>query len=292
MKKIKTKMKLKNERCHSLRYYTKGASISKEYISEEIINLRTKKCIILKLVDIIDFNSTFMIDFHRKVSGDNPVILLGTKTDLLPFDWQKLRIENWLRDQSMKNGLRPKHIKLISSKNGDGIRETVELIENLQRDRDIYVVGVANAGKSSFINKLIDMYQGPKDRKLTTSFLPGTTVDNVVLPLKNGTRIFDTPGIILPHHSITPLLSADELKFVAPKKRISPKIYRMIQGKSLFLGGFARIDFLSGDGHYFLYYFFIFIYFFIFFSFFLLIFIYFFLYFLFFIFFFNIFFFY
>src|SRR5690606_18771630 len=43
-------------------------------------------------------------------------------------------------------------------------------------------------------------------------------------------------------------LNSKELKAVIPKKRLKPAVYRIGPGKTLFIGGLARIDYLEGHG--------------------------------------------
>ena len=66
------------------------------------------------------------------------------------------------------------------------------------RRMDAYVVGAANAGKSSFINYCLKKAPG-KEGALTTSHLPGTTLGVVRVSVMAGQyALFDTPGIIMP----------------------------------------------------------------------------------------------
>ena len=72
----------------------------------------------------------------------------------------------------------------------------------------IYVMGAANVGKSSFINRLLENnYQLKSNKKnqpkkvkdvpqATVSNLPGTTLDFIKIKLPNGVTMIDTPGLI------------------------------------------------------------------------------------------------
>ncbi|WP_444810765.1 GTPase, partial [Streptococcus canis] len=111
--------------------------------------------------------------------------------------------------------------------------------------RNVYVVGVTNVGKSTLINAIIQEVTGDKD-VITTSRFPGTTLDKIEIPLDDGTFIFDTPGIIH-RHQMAHYLSAKDLKVVSPKKEIKPKTYQLNPEQTLFLGGLARFDFISGE---------------------------------------------
>jgi hypothetical protein len=81
--------------------------------------------------------------------------------------------------------------------------------------------------------------------KLTTSVIPGTTLDVIRVPLDQTVSLYDTPGIIMPHQ-LTNSLDAKELKAVIPSKSVDRVSLRLGEGKSLFLGALARIDVLEG----------------------------------------------
>ncbi len=96
------------------------------------------------------------------------------------------------------------------------VDELIELIKKKQQNRDIYVVGSTNVGKSTLINSIIKTLSGVENL-ITTSKFPGTTLDKIEIPLDNGTSLIDTPGIIQ-KDQIAHILSPKDLKLVAPQK--------------------------------------------------------------------------
>jgi len=58
-----------------------------------------------------------------------------------------------------------------------------------------------------------------KEAGITTSSLPGTTLDFIKLDVGKGVALVDTPGLILSHQLTSSLLS-DELKAVFPERSI------------------------------------------------------------------------
>jgi hypothetical protein len=80
---------------------------------------------------------------------------------------------------------------------------------------------------------------------ITTSSLPGTTLDFIKLDVGKGVTLVDTPGLILTHQLTSALLS-DELKAVFPVKSVEHVTLRVGEGKSVMLGGLARIEFVEG----------------------------------------------
>ncbi|KAN0055294.1 hypothetical protein ACTA71_008404 [Dictyostelium dimigraforme] len=268
------------QRCHILKNYGRVAPITIpiEKFKNNLSQLRDLNCLVVKVVDLMDFNGTFIEDF-RDVIGNNPVIVVGNKMDLLPEDIHNDRIEQWIRSEAKKRGLNHiSHVKLISSASGDGIKQFIIELEKLRKSRDVFIVGCSNVGKSTFVNTLVKEYnnrveftnnqkleikkssepltiQEQKDldrekllkslqSKITTSVLPGTTLNLLSLPLWDNSTLFDTPGIDNPRQMIK-ILSIDELKQVIPTKRIKPSLAHMIEGRTLFIGGLVRIDFVG-----------------------------------------------
>jgi len=141
-----------------------------------------------------------------------------------------------------------------------GLEKLLHEMQQLMRQRgvDAYVVGAANAGKSSFLNRCLSHFSkrsGPSRPgasnqlpagRLTTSHLPGTTLDfvRVALPkLRQG--LYATPGLIMPSQHTT-LLTTQELAEVVPKKRTDVVTLRLGEGKAVLLGGLARLTMASG----------------------------------------------
>jgi 30S ribosome assembly GTPase len=52
---------------------------------------------------------------------------------------------------------------------------------------------------------------------ITTSPLPGTTLEFIKIDLADGKSLYDTPGLLVPG-TLTQILTPDELKVVVPKK--------------------------------------------------------------------------
>ena len=94
------------------------------------------------------------------------------------------------------------------------------------------MVGVANVGKSTLINAIIQEITGDQN-VITTSRFPGTTLDKIEIPLDDGSYIYDTPGIIH-RHQMAHYLTAKNLKYVNPKRKSSLKPISLILNKPCF----------------------------------------------------------
>src|SRR5699024_12096797 len=113
------------------------------------------KSSIVKLVDVIDFNGSFIKSLHR-LTGDNPIIIIGNKIDLLPKSTNLNRLKQWMKKEAADLGLTVQDVLLVSAKTGHGYDEAKAAIEFYRKGKDVYVVGSTNVGKSTFINYLIN----------------------------------------------------------------------------------------------------------------------------------------
>lgn len=246
---VLSRKKVLCKRCHQLQNFgsveqklrpgwTDEPTLSQEQFRKLLLPLRQKKAVILALVDLFDFSGSVLPELDQ-IAGDNPVILAANKADLLPSNMGQTRAENWVRReleymnvQSIANigGA----VRLVSCKTGFGINGMMEKAKKLadEMDCDIYVVGAANAGKSTLVNHLLEdhasnraKYGGRKRAgnankwkgSVTTSPLPGTTLKFIKIELGDGRALYDTPGLLVPG-CLTERLTPEELKIVVPKK--------------------------------------------------------------------------
>ncbi|WP_338777251.1 ribosome biogenesis GTPase YqeH [Metabacillus sp. FJAT-52054] len=199
--------------------------------------------LIVKIVDIFDFNGSWISGIQR-FAGNNPILLVANKADILPKSVKKQKLIQWMQREAKENGLKPIDIFLVSSSRGQGVKEVAEAIEHYRDGKDVYVVGCTNVGKSTFINRIIKEVAGEQDL-ITTSHYPGTTLDLIEIPLDDGSALYDTPGIIN-HHQMAHFVNQDDLKLLSPKKEIKPKVFQLNEEQTLFFGGLARFDFIKG----------------------------------------------
>lgn len=234
------------QRCFRLRHYNEIApvSLTDDDFLRLLNQIREANALIVYVVDIFDFNGSLIPGLHRFV-GDNPVLLVGNKEDILPRSLRRSKLRDWIRQQANLAGLRPINTVLVSAKKNHQIDQLLDVIEKHRQNRDVYVVGVTNVGKSTLINQIIKQRTGVQEL-ITTSRFPGTTLDKIEIPLDDGHILVDTPGIIH-QEQMAHVLSPQELKIVAPQKEIKPKTYQLNAEQTLFLGGIARFDYLTGD---------------------------------------------
>lgn len=237
------------QRCHGLQNFgkvvkelrpgwTDEPTLSQEKFRELLRPIRDKSAVIIALVDLFDFSGSVLPELDA-IAGDNPVILAANKADLLPKQMGQARAENWVRRELEYLGTQSianigGAVRLVSCKTGFGVAGMLAKARGLaeEMDCDVYVVGAANAGKSTLINHILarnDDKASDKGSKIragnankikgavTTSPLPGTTLKFIKIDLGEGKALYDTPGLLV-KGTLTQLLTPEELKMVVPKK--------------------------------------------------------------------------
>lgn len=245
-----SKKKVICKRCHGLQNFGKVDEVlrpgwtdepllSQKQFRDLLLPLKQKPAVIIAIVDLFDFSGSVLPELDN-IAGKNPVLLAANKADLLPDKLGPQRAQNWVRRELEYLGVKSianigGAVRLISCKTGFGIPDLLRKARSLAEELDceIYVVGAANAGKSSFINHILERNtmtpeNQEKEKKrpgnqtsrkgaLTTSPLPGTTLKFIKIKLGDGRVLYDTPGLLIPG-TLTQLLTPEELKIVVPTK--------------------------------------------------------------------------
>ncbi|XP_021909453.1 NO-associated protein 1, chloroplastic/mitochondrial [Carica papaya] len=242
--------------------------VSADELREKLSHLRYEKALIIKLVDIVDFNGSFLARV-RDLAGANPIILVITKVDLLPRGTDLNCVGDWVVEATTKKKLNVLSVHLTSSKSLVGIAAVASEIQKEKKGRDVYILGSANVGKSAFINALLKT-MAQKDPaaaaaqkyKPIQSAVPGTTLGPIQIDaFLGGGKLYDTPGVHL-HHRQTAVVHAEDLPDLAPQSRLRGQSFPNFQassedeiadkfksnglnGFSIFWGGLVRIDVLK-----------------------------------------------
>jgi len=236
------------KRCHGLQNFgkvektlrpgwTEEPMLSQEKFRALLKPIREKPAVIIALVDLFDFSGSVLPELDA-IAGDNPVILAANKADLLPTEMGQARAENWVRRELEYLGIKSianvgGAVRLVSCKTGFGIAGMLAKARRLadEMDCDMYIVGAANAGKSTLLNHILEKKDEASGKRgkvragnankfkgaVTTSPLPGTTLKFIKIDLGEGKILYDTPGLLV-NGSLTQLLTPEELKMVVPKK--------------------------------------------------------------------------
>lgn len=231
------------DRCRALQ----GDNVWKAYdalkdVSPEIFTSQLKHIVgrrqfglCICVVDSTDAEHSAMKNLRRSI-GKTPCLLVLNKIDLVPrMIYHDVRV----LEHRIHTIVGAKFLKTfaVSAITGQGVVELAEhLLENL-RGRDVFVVGAANVGKSTLVQRLAKCIADAVDLKgrqakrrrtvannlaVTESHLPGTTLQAIRIPCFSSHRhaLWDTPGIInakavnyslFPVHLMEPLARPEKI---------------------------------------------------------------------------------
>ena len=199
--------------------------------NEDFISILNKinktDSLVLLVVDILTISNKIK-EITKYLNND--ILLVLTKRDVLPLSLKDEKLMSY-KD---KINLNVKDTIIVSSNKNYNMDLLIEKIEQYKKNKDVYVVGYTNAGKSTLINKLIYDYSDVTT-DITTSILPSTTLDMINIKLNESLTLIDTPGI-LDKGNIFNYLDSKTLKKILPNKEIKPITYQ-IKGKQ-----FIHID--------------------------------------------------
>ena len=205
-------------RCFRINNYNEYQKIEKT--NNEFIPILKKinetNSLVLVVVDILNINKD--LNFITKYLN-NDIILVLTKRDTLPYKVNNQKLLDY------DYGIKCIDKVIISSNKNIGLDELYEKIYQYKKDKNVYIVGYSNVGKSTLINKLIYNYSDI-NQTITTSMLPSTTIDSIEIPFNEELTIIDTPGIIEEGNIINEV-ETETLKKIMCKKEIKPITYQI-----------------------------------------------------------------
>ncbi|KAK9518567.1 hypothetical protein VZT92_023870 [Zoarces viviparus] len=187
------------QRCHLLTHHHKALNLNMtpDQYRAVVRQIRPHRALVLLVVDLMDVPDSVVPDLPDLVGTNKHVVVLGNKIDLLPRDspdyLRRIRrqLSAYCRDAGFGDQVTDVH--LISAKTGYGVEGLVSSLQRSWRYKgDVYLVGSANAGKSTLFNTLLES-DYCKSRasdlvhKATISPWPGTTLNLLKFPIINPT---------------------------------------------------------------------------------------------------------
>lgn len=235
------------QRCFRIQHYDDVTISMKQGIDSDKVlqKIANMDALILWVVDLFDFEANIVQGLNRHLAGKD-IILVGTKRDLLPDTLGNQKLAQFMLARLKLQGIQIQGIVICGDlarganrEDNGSIDEVEEAIKRYRKGRDVVVMGMANAGKSTLLNAFLGK------QELTTSRYPGTTLDVVPIVQQEYT-LYDTPGLTR-YDSLLTLISDQVLKTVLPSKRLKARNYQLRKHQSLAVGGLARLDLAGCD---------------------------------------------
>lgn len=250
------------KRCHDIRSHNERYESTRniEEYYQKIKVIKDQKALVLLIIDVMDIYGGFIPQLDECI-GDNQVLILVNKVDLLPKSIKLRHIEEHVKKLANKQKLKVVDVMLISAVSSHNIDKVIAKIAKMKTKAkpkyakyqkpitnfdDCYVVGCSSVGKSTFLNTVCNLYLKSTKNRLTTSDQFQTTLDFIKIPLDNKSFIIDTPGIVNTH-SFGAYLDYESMRLITPKSYLKPKTYQLESDQTIFLGGLCQIDFIEGQ---------------------------------------------
>lgn len=244
------------QRCFKTHHYS-ADQLKEPIVTTDIIELindiKKKQAVIVYVVDVFNFESSFNHEINQALAGLD-IVVVANKFDLLPAKTNEQKIRDYVLTKAQYEGLNPQKIIVASSTKNYNITEVLALIDALDDKKDVYFIGAVSSGKSSLIKTLLRNYKNPTSRYITTSIYPNTTLAVQEIPIGEHTTIYDTPGIAI-NNSLLGLAEKEVVKIIVPRKEIKPRTYQLAAKQSILIGGIARLDYVNGPHASFTFYF-------------------------------------
>jgi ribosome biogenesis GTPase YqeH len=229
------------QRCFKIRNYGQVTINMQTGIESNITldKINEIDAVVFWVVDLFTFEASMISRLNQKLPGKD-IIMVLTKRDVLPKTLADEKIISFVENRLSEEGIKVKDILITGYflKNGDKANENIHKVENAIRkyrgNKDVVFMGIANAGKSTLLNQLLN------STDLTISRNPGTTIDLIPLA-QEGYTLYDSPGIENTHSVLT-YLQPKDLKTVIPTKPIRPFVSQIYEDQSYAVGGLARLD--------------------------------------------------
>ncbi len=233
------------QRCFRITHYDDVViSMQQGIDSDEILaKVATMDALVLWVVDIFDFEANIIKGMNRHLVNKD-IILVATKRDLLPDSVGNEKIAQFILRRLKEKGISISGLVICGdmasnafSQDNDSLKEIHRAIRLYRNGRNVVVIGMANAGKSTLLNALL------QKESLTTSRHPGTTIDFNEVKYHDY-FVYDTPGLTR-YDSLLTHIDVSLLKQIIPHKTIKPIQFQLKGDQSIALGGLVRLD-LSG----------------------------------------------
>ena len=144
------------QRCFRLIHYDDlTVSMRKGIDPDEVMKrIGEMDALVLWVVDLFDFEAGMIPGLNRHLQGKD-IILAAGKRDLLPETLSDEKAARFVFSRLKEQGITIRELILTSAYQDEGIAEIKDAVARYGNGRPVVVMGRANAGKSTLLNRLI-----------------------------------------------------------------------------------------------------------------------------------------
>jgi 30S ribosome assembly GTPase len=234
-------------RCFRIRNYGEFSrvEVSPDVYAEQVSHIAEHPGLVLYVLDVFDLDGSLVKNLAKYI-GQSRVLVVVNKIDLVPREVKVEALDSWVRQTVERTGIVPEDILFVSAQSQSSVTEVLDAVER-SGENVVYVVGMANVGKSTLLNGMLS--QLGQGARFTASRVPGTTLGLTAIKVADRQEkplaLIDTPGLIHGDR-VQDRLCTNCLKVAVPRARLRPKVFQLNSGQSLWIGGIIRFDFVNG----------------------------------------------
>ena len=221
------------ERCFKIKHYGEYSVLDKKIDTDGIIrNINSDNyASVAFLIDSLNITDSLK-KYINRFKGNKYILI--TKKDILPKSLKEKKIIEFVKE-NIENTDNIMCISAVKNYNIDKFLNKVRE-DNVRR---LYIVGLTNSGKSTFINHLLT--SNLMKPVITTSSIPNTTASYITIKLDNKLTIVDTPGFI-DNNAIYNFVDYNKVVKFYPKKEIKVKTFQTRSGYAIVVNDILRIE--------------------------------------------------
>lgn len=230
------------KRCYQLKHYGRFVESSMVKNTINLIHQSTKKDDLIVLISDVAFVDTPLIKTLKELNSFENVVLVCNRYDLYKDYISVQKLSNFIKREINKSQINFKKFFIIN----DNFDEIFDYLSESSIKHDIYLVGLENAGKTTFLNNILKRIANERDNFLTDSKYPGTTVDLIKIPLDEDSFFVDSPGI-RSKGNILHFVDLNFIKRLNGDNKIKSTIFQINSGQSLIVSNLVKLDIIEAE---------------------------------------------
>ena len=238
------------KRCFQLKHY--GKTIDNinynNQIEDKLSSLNFENSYVCVILDVWKIETSLIK--YDLIKNASKIYFVVNKIDCLPKKFNLDLTSNKINEIIHQHGFEEYTILYTSIKNNSSIKKLNNKLKDIPRNKKIFFIGKTNTGKSSLINKLLEINK--KQPTLSTSPFMNTTLDLKKIKLDK-LEIIDTPGFI-DKTNILNFVDAKFSKSILTVNGVNSKNYYLSSNQSILIEKLAIFNYLVGDKNNFTFY--------------------------------------
>ncbi|WP_162140097.1 GTPase [Haploplasma axanthum] len=215
--------------CFQLAHYGKT---NKHYHPNNYSEIKEKSLIFI-IQSIMQLDLLFTQPITR-IQPNAKYVYIINQIDLLPKDINLGFIHHQLLKYAKDNNVTYHDIILMSALNKNDIENLKEYIMS-EREKDIYLFGFQNSGKSTILKALTN------NEKVLSINKAGLTQETIIEDFNNK-KLYDMPGTYVSGY-LSDFFEYEKYRKMLPKKTLKPKVYQLKNTQKLVISDFIEITF-------------------------------------------------